>query len=73
MFYGRPKVVKFNNGKPSLFKISMGKLRRQPLSNGSNIGIPYTNMNIMVNGRGFNSTIVDQEGNLLTMATKLTN
>jgi hypothetical protein len=42
----------------------MGKLRRQPLSNGSNIGISYTNMNIMVNGRGFNSTIVDQEGNL---------
>jgi hypothetical protein len=51
----------------------MGKLRRQPFSNGSNIGIPYTNMNTMVDGGGFNLVLTDQEGNLLAMATILAN
>jgi hypothetical protein len=32
---------------PKVFKIRMGKLRRHHLSNGSNIGLPYINMNTM--------------------------
>ncbi len=59
MLYGRPKVFQFSNGKPKVFKINIGRLRRQPFCNGSNNGIPYTNMNTMVNGGGLNSAIVD--------------
>jgi hypothetical protein len=71
MLYGRPKVFKFSNGKPRVFKIKMGRLKRQPFSNGSNIGIPYTNMNTMVDGGGLNLVIAYQEGNLLTMVAIL--
>jgi len=71
MLYGRPKVFKFSNGRPRVFKIKMGRLKRQPFNNGSNIGIPYTNMNTMVDGRGLNLVIAYQEGNLLTMVAIL--
>jgi hypothetical protein len=50
------KVFKFIDGKSRVFKMSIAKLR-QPFSNGSNIGIPYTSMNTMVHGWGSNSTI----------------
>ncbi len=73
VFYDRPKVFKFLNGRLKVFKISMGRLRRQPFINGSNIRIPYTSMNTMANGGGSNSTIIDQKGNLLAMATILAN
>ncbi len=73
MFYNKPKVFKFLDGRPRVFKISMCILRRQPFSNGSNIKIPYTNMNIMVDGGGSNSAIGDQQGKLLAMATILAN
>jgi len=73
VLYDRPKVFKFLDGKPTVFKISTGRLRKQPFSNGSDIRIPYISMNTMANGRDSNPTIVDQEGSLLAMATILAN